>query len=106
MPGRPLLTSSARPRSRSGSIRTRMRNISLSRSSLVSTVFGVNCAWLARNTTLAGIHGRQIDVHIDVRSVEHRKDLAASREDFTHIGNPVLDAPLARRDEGIVEDVD
>ena len=40
------------PRARSGSIRTRTRNISLSRSVLVSTIFGVNCAWLARNDDL------------------------------------------------------
>ena len=50
--------------------------------------------------------GRQVDVHVDVRGVEHREDLAARREDFTDIGDAVLDASLARRDEGIVEDVD
>ena len=44
-PGAPALHSlSACARRRSGSMRTLMRNISLSRSLLVSTVLGVNCA--------------------------------------------------------------
>ena len=116
------------PCSRSGSIRTRMRNISLSRSSLVSTVFGVNCAWLATNTTLAGIdvigigvehdarvgaeldpaglRGRQINVHVDIGGIEHREDLAAGRQNLADIGDTILDPPVARRDERIVEDVD
>ena len=68
-----------------------MRNISLSRSFWVSTVFGVNCACVAMNDDLgrdrdvrigvehdagvgaefdlAGLLGRQIDVHVDVRAV-------------------------------------
>jgi hypothetical protein len=54
----------------------------------------------------AGIRGRQVDVHVNVRGVEHRKDPASRGEDFAHIGNTVLDAPLPRRDESIVEDVD
>src|SRR5579862_434255 len=54
-PGSPLRTDSARWRRRSGSICTRMRNISLSRSLWVSTVLGVNCAWVAMNDTLAGM---------------------------------------------------
>ena len=69
--------------------RTLMRNISLSRSVLVSTILGVNCACAAMNETfagigdvrigvehdarlgaepdLAGVRGRQIDVHVDDR---------------------------------------
>ena len=57
---------------------------------------GVNCAWLATNTTLAGnhvtgigvehdarvraerdsarVHGREINIHIDIGSIEHRED--------------------------------
>jgi hypothetical protein len=38
-----------------GSMRTRMRNISLSRSFWVSTIFGVNCACEAMNETFAGM---------------------------------------------------
>ena len=76
-------------RSSIGSTRTRIRNISRSRSVLVSTVLGVNCDWVAMNDTLAGnrdvrigiehdarigadlgpsrIQGRQVDVHVDRR---------------------------------------
>ena len=105
-----------------------MRNISLSRSSLVSTVLGVNCAWLAMNTTLAGIgwagigvehdagvgaepdpagvRRRQVDVHVDIGGVEHGEDLAAGCQNLADIGDAVLDRPVARRDERIVDDVD
>ena len=44
MPGNPVRTASAWARERSGSMRTLMRNISLSRSVWVSTILGVNCA--------------------------------------------------------------
>ena len=81
-------TSAACAAAASGSTRTLTRNISLSRSDRVSTVFGVNCASAATNVTLAGIGaagqasstmrasapsldaarlgGRQEDVHVDV----------------------------------------
>ena len=36
-------------------MRTRIRNISRSRSVWVSTVFGVNCDWAAMNDTFAGM---------------------------------------------------
>ena len=105
-----------------------MRNISLSRSVLVSTVFGVNCAWVATNETFAGnrdvrigvehdarvgadldsagLHGRQVDVHVDVRDVEHGEHLAARGQHLADIGDAVLDAPVARSDERVVRDVD
>ena len=109
-------------------MRTRTRNISLSRSLCVSTVFGVNCAWVATNDTLAGIgdgrigvehdarvgadlhparlRGRQIDVHVDIGGVEHREDLAAGRQHLADIGDAVFDAAVARRDQRVVGDID
>ena len=98
-----------------------MRNISLSRSVWVSTVLGVNCAWVAMNDTFAGIamfgigiehdaglgadlgpacvHCRQVDVHVDVRDIEHREDLAAGRQHLADMGDAVLDAAVARSDQ-------
>ena len=62
-------------------------------------------AGLRAQSDPAGIGGLQVNVYVDIRSVEHCEDFAARREDFAHIGNAVLDAPLLRRDKGIVEDV-
>ena len=44
---------------------------------------------------LAGLVGRQIDVHVDVFDVEHGEDLAAGGQHLADIGDAVLDA--ARR---------
>ena len=55
---------------------------------------------------LAGLGGRQIDVHIDIADVEHREDPAAGRQHLADIGDAVLDASVARRDERVVGDVD
>src|SRR5690606_11229695 len=54
-PGTPVFTASRCSRSSAGSMRALTRNISFCRSLAVSTVFGVNCAVLATNETLAGI---------------------------------------------------
>ena len=53
----------------------------------------------------AGFRGRQVDVHIDIGGVEHRKHLAACRQHLADIGDAIFDRAIARRDEGIVEDV-
>ena len=102
--------------------------MSLSRSSLVSTVLGVNCACEAMNVTAAGIgrdrigvendagigpdldpagvDRRQVDVHVDIGRVEDGEDLAARRKNLAHIGDAVLDAAVARRHERVVGDID
>ena len=56
--------------------------------------------------TLPACSGRQIDVHVDIRHVEHGEDLAAGRQHFADIGDAVLDAAVARRDQRIVGDID
>ena len=55
---------------------------------------------------LAGVSGRQIDVHVDVGDIEHREDFAARRQHFADVGDAVLDAAVLRRDKRIVGDVD
>ena len=64
------------------------------------------CGPRSRVLTRPASRGRQVDIHVDIRGVEHRKDFAARREDFAHIGDAVLNASLLRCDEGIVEDID
>ncbi len=54
----------------------------------------------------AGVRRRQIDVHVDVSDVEHGEHPAARGQHLADIGDAVLDAPVARRDERIVGDVD
>ena len=90
------------------------RNISFSRSSAVSTVFGVNCASVATKVTFAGntypgsrIEGdarfiadgeragdarRHEDRHVDIAQVEQRQDPAARRKDLAGLRQLVLDA--------------
>ena len=55
---------------------------------------------------LAGLVSGQIDVHVDVADVEHGEDLAARGQHLADIGDAVLDAAVARRDERVVGDVD
>lgn len=54
----------------------------------------------------AGLSGRQIDIHIDIRNVEKREDLAAGRQHLADIGDAILDAAESRRDQGVVGDID
>src|SRR5439155_3054945 len=44
-------------------------------------------AGLRAQSDPAGIGGLQVNVYVDIRSVEHCEDFAARREDFAHIGN-------------------
>ena len=129
MPGRPLRTSSARACAAAPDrSSTRTRNISLSRSSLrlhrlrrelrlgrderrpsPGSRAGIGVEHDARirsDLDLAGLHRRQIDVHVDIGDVEHGEDLAAGRQHLADIGDAVLDAAVARRDQRIVGDVD
>ena len=55
LPGTAALTWVMYSRSSSGSMRGLIRNISFCRSLAVSTVLGVNCAWLATKETRAGM---------------------------------------------------
>ena len=114
-PGRPLRTEAACARNRSGSIFTRTRNISLSRSSLVSTVLGVNCACVGDERDLrrdraighgvehdpcvgadldfSGLVGGKVNVHVDIFDVEHGEDLAACGQHLADIGDTVWMRP-------------
>ena len=55
---------------------------------------------------LSRVFGRQINVHVHIRGVEHHEHLAAGQQHFADIGDAILDAPLARRDQRIVGDLD
>jgi hypothetical protein len=58
------------------------------------------------NPDPAGFCRRQVDVHINIGGVEHRKHLAASRQYLADIGDAAFDRAIAWRNEGILEDVD
>ena len=63
-------------------------------------------AGIGAELDLAGVRGRQIDVHVDIGGIEHREDLAAGRQHFADIGDAVFDAAIARRDQRVVGDLD
>ena len=50
--------------------------------------------------------GRQVDVHVDIGGVEHGEDFAAGRQDLADIGDAILDAAVARRDQRVVGNLD
>ena len=60
----------------------------------------------APNFTLPACSRRQIDVHVDIGRIEHGEDLAAGGQDLADIGDPILDAAVARRDQRVVGDLD
>ena len=100
------------------------RNISFSRSSWVSTVFGVNCASAATKLTEAGTtywgtgsrmmrasppmlksaggRRRQEDGHVNVLQVEDGQDLPASGDHFAVARELILHAPGPGRDQNQV----
>ena len=49
---------------------------------------------------------RQIDVHVDVRDIQHREHLAAGRKHLADIGDSILNPAIARGDQIVVADVD
>jgi hypothetical protein len=52
------------------------------------------------------VGGRQLDFDLDGHHVEHGEDPAARRRRLADIGEAVLNAPFARRDQRVVGDVD
>ena len=54
----------------------------------------------------AGFRGRQIDVHVDIRDIQHGEDLAARRQHLADIGDAVLQPTVARCHQVVVLDVD
>lgn len=53
-----------------------------------------------------GFECRQEDVHVNRRDVDHGVHLTAGRQHLAELGDAILNATFARRDEGIVGDVD
>jgi hypothetical protein len=63
-------------------------------------------AGVGADSHLTGFVGGKIDVHIHVGDVEHGEDAAARGQHLADVRDAVLDAPVARRDERIVGDID
>jgi hypothetical protein len=64
-----------------------------------------NNAGIGADFDLARLCSGQVDVHVDVREVQHREYLAAGGENLADVGEAILNAPRFRRHERIVGDL-